>query len=149
MMKFLIRSAILLLCLQALMGCAATVVLSQADDANNPSCAKVMVRLPQDTDGLTKRSTNSQSTAAFGTPVAVTLRCGLKPILVSALPCLTAGGVDWIVDESNKPKYTFISFGRTPATEITVDSTKASGATVLEDLGQAVQFTPVSKKCLG
>jgi hypothetical protein len=53
------------------------------------------------------------------------------------------------VDESNKPKYTFISFGRTPATEITVDSTKASGATVLEDLGQAVQFTPVSKKCLG
>jgi len=149
MMKFLIRSAILLLCLQPLMGCAATVVLSPADDANNPACAKVIVRLPQDTDGLAKRSTNSQSTAAFGTPVAVTLRCGLKPVMVSALPCLSAGGVDWLVDESNKPKYTFISFGRTPATEITVDSTRASGATVLEDLGQAVQFTPVSKKCLG
>ena len=131
------------------MGCAATVVLSPADDANNPACAKVIVRLPQDTDGLAKRSTNSQSTAAFGTPVAVTLRCGLKPVMVSALPCLSAGGVDWLVDESNKPKYTFISFGRTPATEITVDSTKASGATVLEDLGQAVQFTAVSKKCLG
>jgi hypothetical protein len=149
MMKFLIRSVILLLCIPALSSCSATVVLSPADDANNPSCAKVIVRLPQETDGLSKRSTNSQSTAAFGTPVAVTLRCGLKPVLVSALPCITAGGVDWIVDESNKPKYTFISFGRTPATEITVDSRKASGATVLEDLGQAVQFTPSTKKCLG
>jgi hypothetical protein len=69
--------------------------------------------------------------------------------MVSELPCVTAGGVDWIVDESGKPNYRFVSFGRTPATEIIIDSEKVSGATVLEDLGQAVQFTPSSKKCLG
>jgi hypothetical protein len=149
MMKILIRTTSLLLLVQALSGCAATVVIPSADDANNPSCAEVIVRLPTDTDGLSKRSTNSQSTAAWGTPVAVTLRCGLAPIDVSTLPCLTAGGVDWIVDESAKPNYTFTSFGRTPATSITIDSNKASGATVLEDLGQAVQFTPSTKNCLG
>lgn len=149
MMKFLIRTVSLLLIVPALSGCAATVVIPPADDANNPSCAEVIVRLPTETDGLAKRSTNSQSTAAWGTPVAVTLRCGLAPIEVSAQPCLTAGGVDWIVDESAKPNYTFTSFGRTPATSITIDSNKASGATVLEDLGQAVQFTPSTKKCLG
>ena len=149
MMKFLIRIMGLLLLVPALAGCAATVVIPSADDANNPSCAEVIVRLPTETDGLAKRSTNSQSTAAWGTPVAVTLRCGLTPVLVSALPCITAGGVDWIVDESAKPNYTFTSFGRTPATSITIDSDKASGSTVLEDLGQAVQFTPSSKKCLG
>ena len=131
-----------------LTGCAATVVMPAAPLANDPSCAEVIVRLPSETDGQTKRTTNSQSTAAWGEPVAITLTCGLEPVMVSALPCITAGDVDWIVDDSDKPNYTFISFGRTPATAVTIDSTKSSGANVLEDLGQAVQFTKQSKKCL-
>lgn len=131
-----------------LTGCAATVVMPAAPLANDPSCAEVIVRLPSETDGQAKRTTNSQSTAAWGEPVAITLTCGLETVMVSALPCITAGDVDWIVDDSDKPNYTFISFGRTPATAVTIDSTKSSGANVLEDLGQAVQFTKQSKKCL-
>ena len=131
-----------------LTGCSATVVMPAAPLANDPGCAEVIVRLPSETDSQTKRTTNSQSTAAWGEPVAITLTCGLEPVLVSALPCITAGDVDWIVDDSDKPNYTFISFGRTPATAVTIDSTKSSGANVLEDLGQAVQFTKQSKKCL-
>lgn len=131
-----------------LTGCSATVVMPAAPLANDPDCAEVIVRLPSETDGQTKRTTNSQSTAAWGEPVAITLTCGLEPVMVSALPCITAGDVDWIVDDSAKPNYTFISFGRTPATAVTIDSTKSSGANVLEDLGQAVQFTKQSKKCL-
>ena len=131
-----------------LTGCSATVVMPAAPLANDPDCAEVIVRLPSETDGQTKRTTNSQSTAAWGEPVAITLTCGLEPVMVSALPCITAGDVDWIVDDSAKPNYTFISFGRTPATAVTIDSTKSSGANVLEDLGQAVQFTKQTKKCL-
>jgi len=132
-----------------LAGCSATVNLPQAPDANNPDCAKVIVRLPQTTDNQERRTTSSQSTAAWGTPAAITLTCGLAPVNVSTLQCITAGGVDWIVDESQKPVYRFIAFGRTPATIVTVDSNKASGATVLDDLGQAVQFTKQTAKCLG
>lgn len=131
-----------------LTGCSATVVMPAAPLANNPGCAEVIVRLPSETDGQTKRTTNAQSTAAWGEPVSITLTCGLEPVMVSALPCITAGDVDWIVDDSDKPNYTFISFGRTPATAVTIDSTKSSGANVLEDLGQAVQFTKQTKKCL-
>ena len=131
-----------------LTGCSATVVMPAAPLANDPGCAEVIVRLPSETDGQAKRTTNSQSTAAWGEPVAITLTCGLEPVMVSALPCITAGDVDWIVDDSDKPNYTFISFGRAPATAVTIDSTKSSGANVLEDLGQAVQFTKQSKKCL-
>ena len=131
-----------------LTGCAATVVMPAAPLANDPGCAEVIVRLPSETDGQDKRTTNSQSTAAWGEPVAITLTCGLEPVMVSSLPCITAGDVDWIVDDSDKPNYTFISFGRTPATAVTIDSTKSSGANVLEDLGPAVQFTKQSKKCL-
>jgi hypothetical protein len=131
-----------------LTGCSATVVMPAAPLANDPGCAEVIVRLPSETDSQTKRTTNSQSTAAWGEPVAITLTCGLEPVMVSALPCITAGDVDWLVDDSDQPNYTFISFGRTPATVITIDSTKSSGANVLEDLGQAVQFTKQTKKCL-
>ena len=131
-----------------LTGCSATVVMPAAPLANDPGCAEVIVRLPSETDSQAKRTTNSQSTAAWGEPVAITLTCGLEPVMVSALPCITAGDVDWIVDDSAKPNYTFISFGRTPATAVTIDSTKSSGANVLEDLGQTVQFTKQSKKCL-
>ena len=131
-----------------LTGCSATVVMPAAPLANDPGCAEVIVRLPSETDSQAKRTTNSQSTAAWGEPVSITLTCGLEPVMVSALPCITAGDVDWIVDDSAKPNYTFISFGRTPATAVTIDSTKSSGANVLEDLGQAVQFTKQSKKCL-
>ncbi|MFM2373910.1 MAG: hypothetical protein RJA75_806 [Actinomycetota bacterium] len=131
-----------------LSGCTSTVVMSPAPLANDPGCAEVIVRLPSETDGQIKRTTNSQSTAAWGSPVAITLTCGLEPVMVSTLPCITAGDVDWIVDESDKPNYTFISFGRTPATAVTIDSTKSSGANVLEDLGQAVQFTKQTKSCL-
>ena len=131
-----------------LTGCSATVVMPAAPLANDPGCAEVIVRLPSETDSQAKRTTNSQSTAAWGEPVAITLTCGLEPVMVSALPCITAGDVDWIVDDSAKPNYTFISFGRTPATAVTIDSTKSSGANVLGDLGQAVQFTKQTKKCL-
>ena len=131
-----------------LTGCSATVVMPAAPLANDPGCAEVIVRLPSETDGQTRRTTNSQSTAAWGEPVAITLTCGLEPVMVSALPCITAGDVDWIVDDSDQPNYTFITFGRTPATAVTIDSTKSSGANVLEDLGQAVQFTKQTKKCL-
>lgn len=131
-----------------LSGCTSTVVMSPAPLANDPGCAEVIVRLPSETDGQIKRTTNSQSTAAWGSPVAITLTCGLEPVMVSTLPCITAGDVDWIVDESDKPNYTFISFGRTPATAVTIDSTKSSGANVLEDLGQAVQFIKQTKSCL-
>ena len=81
-----------------LTGCSATVVMPAAPLANDPGCAEVIVRLPSETDGQTKRTTNSQSTAAWGEPVAITLTCGLEPVMVSALPCITAGDVDWIVE---------------------------------------------------
>ncbi|NBQ92474.1 MAG: DUF3515 family protein [Micrococcales bacterium] len=147
MMKFF--ASITLLLTLALSGCSATVSLESAPDANSPDCAKVIVRLPNQTAAQTKRITNSQSTAAWGDPVTVTLTCGLDPVTVSSLTCVTAGGVDWIIDESQKPIYRFISFGRKPATLITVNSSKVSGASVLEDLGQAVQFTKQTNKCLG
>jgi hypothetical protein len=94
-----------------------------------------------------KRTTDAQATGAWGNPTAVILRCGLEPVEVSTLPCVTASGVDWLVDESAKPSYRFITFGRNPATEVIVDSNKVAGVSVLDELSSAIQSIEATKQC--
>ena len=131
----------------ALSACTATISLEAAADSNNPACAEISVRLPDQVAELDKRVTDAQATGAWGNPTAVILRCGLPPVEVSQLPCVTANGVDWLVDESAKPSYRFITFGRNPATEVIVDSTKVAGVTALSDLSGAIQSIEATKQC--
>jgi uncharacterized protein YceK len=147
--RMLSLSAVTILLATELSGCATTVSLEAADDANNPACADVVVRLPDAIDDQIRRSTNAQSTAAWGDPASVILRCGIEPVEVSTLPCVTASDVDWLVDESAKPSYRFISFGRTPALEVIVDSEKVAGVNALDTLAASVQSIEASKRCLG
>ncbi len=137
----------LLLPLLMLTGCTPVVNLEAAPEANDPLCAEVSVRLPDEVGSLTQRETNSQGTSAWGEPAAVLLRCGLEGVDVSTLPCVTAGEVDWLVDDSEAPNYRFISYARFPAVEVIVDSTQASGITTLESLSQAVAKIPATKTC--
>ncbi len=149
-MRFLPVTALFatgLLSLTLLTGCTATVVVESAPEANDPACAEIIVRLPDQVGDLSKRQTNAQSTGAWGNPTAVILRCGLEPVEVSNLPCVTAGGVDWLVDDSKAPSYRFISYAAKPATEVIVDSAQISGVSALESLGSAVSNIPASKRC--
>ncbi|PWL20153.1 MAG: DUF3515 domain-containing protein [Candidatus Aquiluna sp. XM-24bin5] len=142
-MRILVAGFVLL----ALSGCASTVNLEPAEGSNDPACAEVMVRLPSQLGGLEERYTNAQATAAWGDPAAVLLRCGLEPVEVSPLPCVTAGGIDWLVDGALAPSYRFISYARYPAVEVIVDSDNASGITSLEGLSGAVAQLPATKAC--
>lgn len=136
-----------LLASSALAGCTATVSLEPATDANNPACAEVSVRLPDELDSNQKRRTNAQATAAWGNPAVVLLRCGIEPVYASTLPCVTAGEVDWLVDATEAPSYRFVSFGRKPAVEVIIDSKKASGVTALEALAPAVSRIEATRQC--
>lgn len=135
------------LLLVTLTACAPTVNLEAAELANDPACAEVTVRLPDVIDTHEKRVTNAQATGAWGEPSAVILRCGLPPVEVSTLSCVTASGVDWLVDDSESPTYRFITFGRTPATEVIVDSTAVAGVTALDALSSAVKNIAATKNC--
>lgn len=132
-----------------LSGCAGTVALQPADDANDPGCAEVMVRLPDQIAGAQRRTTNAQSTAAWGDPATVILRCGLPETGPSELPCFSVNGIDWLRDDSTAPNYRFITFGRSPATEVLIDSTTASGTDAIDAVGTAVGALPATSKCLG
>lgn len=143
----------------ALTACTAPVAMQPAPSAAAIDCAQVTVRLPDSIGGskdslgnpnsqeLDRRETNAQATGAWGNPASVLLWCGVDQPAPSTLPCLTIGGVDWIVDDADAPKYRFTTFGRVPAVSIVVDSDAVSGATAVSDLSTAVSVTEQVDAC--
>lgn len=108
-----------------LTGCSSTVHLNPADDANNPRCADVIVRLTNvpSIDGHDRRWTDAQATAAWGDPAVVLLTCGLPEAEpTSVLQCVTLQGIDWLVDDSKSPYLTLTTYGRKPAVQLYINS---------------------------
>jgi hypothetical protein len=141
-------------CTLLLAACAPTVALTPAADANDPKCADVIVHLPDSVAGKAQRETNAQATSAWGDPAVVLLRCGVPPIGPTSKPCITVNGIDWVLE--NDPAATalrYITFGRTPATEVVIQHGKGgvADASVLPSLADAIGEIPQQKneKCLG
>ena len=144
-MKF---SKVTLLVLPLLLsGCTATVHLDPAPASNSVTCANLMVRLSDKVDGLSRRDTDAQATAVWGAPSGVIFRCGLPGVTVSTLRCVTEQNVDWLVDPSKAPVYRFITFGRNPASEVIIDSRKAVGVNVLDEIGSTIQWQKATAHC--
>lgn len=152
-MKASTRAALVAPLLLMLSACAPTLALDAAEDAADPACAAVSVRLPDELAGLSKRPTNAQATAAWGEPAHVILRCGVPaPAPTAVLPCVTVpepNGVDWLRDSSGDPYFVFTTYGRQPALEVIIDGTEVSGFEVLTELAGAVSQLPVEGRCIG
>lgn len=139
--------------LLGLTGCASAVTLPPADDAADPGCAAVVVSLAEEigdqslTEPLERRSTTAQGTAAYGTPSAVTLRCGMPEPAPSTDRCVTIGEVDWLQVAGEGDVYTFVSYGRSPATEVVIDTAAVSAVTALEGVSSAVARTERTGAC--
>jgi len=132
-----------------LTGCSAAVPMQPAADAVNPACADIIVRLPTTVADQPERETNAQATGAWGDPTAVLLTCGVAVPGPTTLPCVSINGVDWIEDDSDKPRYRYTTYGRDPATEVYIDSELVSGSTTLVDLASAIANVPATTQCLG
>lgn len=132
-----------------LAGCAAPVALEPAADATSVGCAEMSVRLPDVVAEQPERETNAQGTAAWGTPAAVILHCGVEVPGPTTERCVSVLGVDWIVDESQADEeiYTLTTYGRDPAVEVTVDQSRASGSSAVTDLANAVSYLPKEREC--
>lgn len=132
-----------------LAGCASTVSLPAADDANNPVCADLTVRLPDAFGDLERRWTDAQATGAWGDPTAVILSCGVTPPGPTTLQCVTFEGVDWIVDTSDLPMQRITTYGREPATELYIDTEVISPSDVLPAISRIVAPQPAESSCVG
>jgi hypothetical protein len=134
------RAAALLVAVLALSGCSAPVALTPAENAADPRCADVVVRLPDVIDDLEERETNAQATSAWGDPAAILLRCGLEPVAASPLPCVLVEDVYWL-REGEEGVVTVTTFGRDPAVQVVVDRDQTSPGLVLYELRSVLGFT--------
>jgi len=146
-LRALLLSALLLLVVS---GCQSIVSLDPAPDSNNPNCAPVIVRLPDEVGRLAKRETDAQATGAWGDPVQVILTCGLAPLGPVAQPCFTYGDIDWVIDDTADDVIIATVFGRDPGLSVKIDGDLESPATVLKELSYAISFLPENERsCLG
>jgi len=141
----------LALAVVALSACAGTVAMKPAAHANTVGCANISVRLPDSVAGKAQRTTDAQATGAWGDPTVVLLRCGVTPIGPTTKPCVTVDGIDWVL-ETNPSDATirYITFGRTPATEVVISHAAGgvSDASVLPDFADAIASVKQTEKCL-
>lgn len=156
LLRSLARTSVLAVVAATLLtGCTQAVPLSPADDANNPACADVTVRLPEVVAEKPKRETSAQATGAWGTPAAVILHCGVAVPGPTTDACISLNGIDWIADETDAADdtYRYTTYGRDPAIEVVINADAAtggvSGTTALIDLTAAVQVIPATSACVG
>ncbi|WP_255305185.1 DUF3515 family protein [Microbacterium sp. 3J1] len=121
--------------------------MEPAISANDPACAEVIVRLPASLGEQSRVWTDAQATAAWGTPSAVRLTCGVGAPPPTDQQCVSLGGAEWIVDESESPNLLMTTYGREPAVQVSVDTTTISADSVLESLAGAVQQIPATSGC--
>lgn len=122
--------------------------MDAAQDANDPACADVIVRLPKTLDTLERRETNAQATGAWGNPASVLLYCGIEPSGPTTLSCVNVKGVDWIMDDSRAPMYRFEAYGRSPGLEVILNGDdKVSSTNVLAELSPSVSQLPQEREC--
>ncbi|MFG6401684.1 MULTISPECIES: DUF3515 family protein [unclassified Microbacterium] len=146
----LLAAGTVLAAILSLSACAGTVAMQPGPAADDPACAAVSVRLPDTIAGQARRWTDAQATAAWGDPASVLLTCGVRVPGPSELTCQSVDGVDWLVDESEAPKYyTFTTFGRTPAVEVYIDYDVVGSADTLRAISSmlAVQLAPTGSVC--
>lgn len=146
--RSLVLGLLALLLLALVTACVPIVPLTPAANATDPKCAEIIVRLPKSVVDQPLRETNAQATGAWGNPTSVLLRCGVAQPAPSAT-CSTVNGIDWVVDISGSPRYVYTTWGRSPATQVVVDTTltQGSGAIILDALSNAVGSIAQTKAC--
>lgn len=134
--------------LLVLTACAPSVTITEAQDANNPACAPMMVALPGSLAEAERRTTSSQATAAWGDPSLVVLRCGVQAPGPTTDKCVTVNGVDWVLRQ-NDSTWTITTYGRVPATELVLEQNTIPSDTVLTEISAAVSKIPSTGGCVG
>lgn len=138
-----------------LTGCgpAGTVTVEAAENAADPACASVVLNLPEELssiDGVVeKRKTSSQGTGAWGSPSAVVLRCGVTEPGPTEDTCSEISGVDWINVGGEGDTATYVTYGRTPAVELTIDATRVTPIEALGRISPTLGNTEVYSGCVG
>ncbi|MFJ9819151.1 DUF3515 domain-containing protein [Streptomyces sp. NPDC101151] len=124
--------------------------LSAAERASAPACTGLSGRWPGRLDGHGRERVGVTGAEAWGGG-AVTARCGLVSPGPDLDPCVSVNGVDWLIEQDRSRrsgKQVLVSYGRSPAVEVTISPGVRAVDEVLTELSRAVAPIVQRSHCL-
>ncbi len=106
--------------------------------AAEAACATAREDFPDAVAGAVEQPVSQEArdaAAAWGNPPIVA-RCGLMPPAPTQDPCVTVGGVDWVVQDLDDG-VALVTYGRTPALEVLVPANYPQSADLVAPFAQA------------
>jgi hypothetical protein len=119
--------------------------------AGDPRCAEVVDRVPETVLDRARDDVRGAGAAAWGDGEVV-LRCGVRPLPPNPNLCVTANGVDWVLDEQRARRdgvKVLTTYGRDPAVQVALDPGIDVGGDALVTLNPAVEKIPQKARCVG
>lgn len=125
--------------------------VSAAPHADDARCDEVVSRLPDGIPGASRDWALGDGVASWGGQKAV-FRCGAEELQPNVNLCVTAEGVDWVLDEQRLKRdgvSVLRTYGRSPAVEFTYRGPREDVGGILTELNPAVRWLPQERKCIG
>ncbi|MFJ9310873.1 DUF3515 family protein [Streptomyces cyaneofuscatus] len=116
--------------------------------SGNAHCGRIAENAPAKLAGHTKHATKLAGVALWGDSNIV-LRCGVTDIGPISDPCFSADGVDWVIDptRSTDTQKVIITYGRTPATDVTVTHSPKAPDEILGELSALIAPITQTSEC--
>ncbi|MGH4036027.1 DUF3515 family protein [Actinomycetota bacterium Odt1-20B] len=123
--------------------------LEAAPRAHSAACDRLTDAYPDRLADADRDSTDVAGAAVWGDG-AVIVRCGLHTPPPTADPCTQVDGVDWVwrANEDQGDSKLLLTYGRSPAVEVRVDTRHAAPDAVLVDLSRLVKPIHQARKCI-
>ncbi|WP_217549209.1 DUF3515 family protein [Streptomyces sp. GbtcB6] len=122
--------------------------LAQGPFAKDPGCGRLADRYPERLGGAVRDRVSFEGLAVWGHGT-VELWCGVNPPAPTTDACVSVDGVDWVWRESaGDGRKKLVTYGRSPAVEVSVSDSVARLDTVLVDLSHLVAPIREGAECL-
>ncbi|MEU9382811.1 DUF3515 family protein [Streptomyces sp. NPDC048279] len=122
--------------------------LAQGPLAKDPACARIAGRYPARLGEAARDPVTFEGLAVWGQG-AVELRCGVTPPGPTTDACVSVDGVDWVWRERAGDREYLVTYGRSPAVEVSVATSVTRLDGVLLDLSHLVAPLAPNAECLG
>ncbi|MEV7952444.1 DUF3515 domain-containing protein [Streptomyces sp. NPDC088141] len=123
--------------------------VSGAPGGDSAACSGLVGKAPQKLGGYERDESDQKGTAVWGDGDVV-LRCGNISDVPESASCTSAKGVDWVVNEkkTHGGAKTVLSYGRSPAAEITLSERIKDKDAVIGELSGIVSGLAKQKACV-
>ncbi len=125
--------------------------IDSAPRGGDARCSDVVDRLPDEAGARSRDWALGDGVASWGDRSLV-LRCGVDELQPSVNLCVSADGVDWVLDEDRMKAEgvsVLTTYGRSPAVEVTYDGPREDVGGILVELNESVDWIPQQRKCIG